>query len=176
MTVTGDGSQHVIRTAVRRPSAIVCLPLLTMSLLAGGCSLVQRPTLISTEERAALSDMRYPRDAEHGQDLDIVVIRDGANLAMVNREPRRREAMFMWLNQQFVGRVETIEVGTGNRLDLARFVNEYGETFPLGGLLTPDKGAPVIQAELFDPATGLRHRVVTRLVDDQVLTGTVDYE
>jgi hypothetical protein len=41
-------------------------------------------------------------------------------------------------------------------------VNRYGEPYPIGGFFTPDKTFPVVLVEVYDPATGKRHRLLAR--------------
>ena len=49
---------------------------------------------------------------------------------------------------------------------LTTFVNRHEETFPVGGFLSPDKSRLVVHADLYDPASGLRHRLLTRVPRD----------
>ncbi len=109
-----------------------------------------------------LSQLAYPADAPHGPDLDLVLVRQGDAVKLVNLTARPYRDLQLWLNEQYVGLVDVIEIGNpigGNRLPLSRFVNRHGEAFPVGSFLSPDKGISVVLAELYDPATGLRYRV-----------------
>jgi hypothetical protein len=119
-------------------------------------------------ERAATQrQMIYPSEAEYGRDLDVVVRRSGAMVQTTNREPRSFEGTQMWLNQQYVRPVESIRIagpglGGANQHPAGEFVNEHGEPFPVGGFLAPDQTRPLLLAELYDPSTGKRHRLLAR--------------
>lgn len=112
------------------------------------------------QQAAALAALPYPADAQRGPDLDILAVREGDALRLVNRTPQAYAGMQLWLNRQYVLPVERIDIGTGNVLTLTHFVNRYGESFPVGGLLTPDKDRPLLLAELYDPAAGVKYPLV----------------
>ncbi|MCX5660241.1 MAG: hypothetical protein NTW19_11035 [Planctomycetota bacterium] len=114
---------------------------------------------------AKLAKTTYPKDSSRGEDIDIVVTRKGNTLKLNNRTPMAYENMQFWINQQYVRETKLIKIGNDvgdNRFELSDFLNVRAEPFPTGGLLTPDKGSPVVLAELFDPATGKRHRLLVR--------------
>jgi hypothetical protein len=115
----------------------------------------------------ALARTPYPQDATLGPDLDILVTPSRTAIDLVNRTPRNYRNVQLWLNQQFVGNAKEIVIGEGqqNRFTLESFINRRGDHYPVGGILSPDKGFPVVLAELFDPATGKRHRVVVERKD-----------
>lgn len=104
----------------------------------------------------------YPSDAVLGEDWDIVVTKARGELVLTNRAPRSFRNVQVWLNRQYVAEAKLIRIGSGNRIPLHRFVNEHGESFPIAGILTPDKGFPLLSCVLFDPATGARHRLLAR--------------
>jgi hypothetical protein len=114
---------------------------------------------IDQEQIEALRKLAYPADAEVGEDLDMVVSRRGGRITLINRTPQSYENVLLWLNRQYVHSAGRIAIGPDNTLALRTFVNHYGETFPVGGLLSPDKGFPVVSAELYDPLTNTRHRL-----------------
>jgi hypothetical protein len=105
----------------------------------------------------------YPADAPVGDDLYIVVRREGRNLVADNFTDRRFENMTCWINQQWVGTLDIMAIGPGNRYDLLNFINEHGEPFPTGTFLSPDKAQALALVELFDEEAGLRHRLVVRV-------------
>jgi hypothetical protein len=114
---------------------------------------------------AELSALRYPETAPRTEDLDIVVRATGGTLKLTNRTPTAYHNVDLWLNEQYVTRVKEIKIAGGGRgmsLPLSRFINRHGESFPVGGFLTPDKSFPVVHAELYDPATGACHRLLVR--------------
>lgn len=130
-------------------------------LLIGGCASDARdPAFL-----AKLAKTNYPKDSARGEDVDIVVTRKGNTLKLNNRTPQSYENMQLWINQQYVRDVKILKIGNTageNRFELTGFYNVRGEPFPVGGLLTPDKGAHVVLAELYNPATGKRHRLLVR--------------
>ncbi len=112
-----------------------------------------------------LSKLIYPKDSDRGQDLDILVVRRGASLTFVNRTPRVYNDVEIWLNQQYVNTLGKIEIGQpGQNTDynLAAFYNRHAEHYPIGSFLTPEKNMKLLVAELFDPATGLRHHLLVQ--------------
>ena len=153
---------------MNRHLALLCV--LAMGCLPG-CAWVERggraveaanliPAATADESTiAALKELQYPAGAPLGDDLDIIVIGKSKSLRLANRTPETYEDVQVWINRQYVRPVRRIDIGTDNTLSLGQFVNHYGETFPLGGVLSPDKAFPVVLAEVFNPATGRRHRM-----------------
>lgn len=112
-----------------------------------------------------LSRLPYPAEAVPGPDLDILVRQDGGTLKVKNRTPATYRDAQLWLNQQYVAPVREIPIAAGGdqqSLPLNGFIDHHGEPYPVGGLLTPDRGFPVVLAELFVPATGQKHRLLVR--------------
>lgn len=131
------------------------LTLIGLVLLLAGCTIVKP----SREARERLAELSYPEDAEYGPDLDMVVVRKGRLIELANRTPEIYEDVQLWINQQYVREIDEIDIGTDNLYHLNLFVNQYEESFPPGGFLRPDKGFPVVLAELYNPSTELRHRM-----------------
>ena len=110
---------------------------------------------------AELSALTYPGGEEAiGEDLNMVARRDGRTLHIRSFEPRRLENMLCWVNQQWVGRLDAVEIGEDNTYDLLTFINEHGEHYPVGSFLSPDEAQRVVLVELVDPENGKRHRIV----------------
>ncbi len=114
---------------------------------------------VDQEQIDALRKMPYPAAADVGEDLDIVISRRGGRISITNRTPRSYENVLLWLNRQYVHPAGRIAIGPDNILPLRTFINHYGESFPVGGLLSPDKGFPVVLAEMYDPVSNKRHRL-----------------
>jgi hypothetical protein len=112
--------------------------------------------------RAALAQLSYPEQAQRGPSLKVYVVRDGGEVRLANASAKRYEGMQLWLNRRFVHRVDELAIGSGNRYDLARFVDRHGQTYPVAGLLSPQQTEPVVLAELYDPVTELRHRLTVQ--------------
>ena len=161
-----------------RPRHPVAAPLLALALAAAaflpGCAelseidarpltsdpRLDRPTV---EE---LADRGYPADAPVGPDLDVVVVQGNVAVELVNKTASSYRNVHVWLNEQYVSPETDVAIGTGNRIDLRKFINALGEPFPVGTLLAPDKGRPVVLAELHDPGLGTRHRLIVQHDDD----------
>ena len=124
-----------------------------------------------------LARMPYPKDSDYGDDLDVVVVYDAhwlrsADVKLINREPRKIGPGLMWLNQQYVARLnEPLDIGPDNTMSLTSFINYYREPFPVGLFFTPDASEPVVLLEFYDPSTDLRHRLY---VQDPTLKPTLD--
>ncbi len=131
---------------------------LGLAAFAAGCAGPE--TLGQQEQRQRLAALDYPAEAEYGPDLDIVVHREDRQLSFINRTARPYVDARIWLNQQFVRELPRIDIGPGNDFALRRWINEHAEGFPVGTLLAPDLAEPVVLAELHDPRSGLRHRLL----------------
>ncbi len=138
-------------------SCMLIIGLLTLS----GCS-TWNSAALEPEQVSQLAQTPYPQTAPLGDDLDVLVITHGRQLQLVNRTPRSYQNVQLWLNQQFVGNVETIAIGTDNTISLLYFINRYHETYPAGSWLHPDQAFPVVKAEIYDPAQKMRHRLIAR--------------
>ncbi len=117
----------------------------------------------------AYAPLRFPGEGELGEDLDIVVRQTpGGAIVLTNREPREFENMRLWINRQYVTQVERIHIGDhpDNRIPLNRFVNRFGEPFPVGTFLAPEKSDHVLIAEMVPlDEQPLRHRLAVRRGD-----------
>jgi len=153
------------------PALALLLMILTASL---GCQ-ADRGTALDAESVDRLSRLPYPKDADYGPDLDIVVTKSRLQAIVSNRTPRTYHDVELWLNRQYVQEIDTIEIGGGNRFPLTSFINKHTEPFPTPGFLRPDTGAPVVLAELYDPATKLRNRLVVQTIDEGAI-GVEDVE
>jgi len=150
------------------------LILMACSLAAGGCQYVgkQFPRLLRIEfpqnpqNVDPLSKMRFPKAAQIGDDWDIIILRDGASIELVNRTASSYRDLYLWLNRRYVSQIELIQIGTDNRVQLSQFIDQHRQPFPVGAILAPDKARPLICADLFDQTTGHRHRLVVRSADN----------
>lgn len=132
---------------------------LGLSALPVGCAAPPNPGAAAANAR-----LPYPKAAAVGKDLDIVVTQSRAALTMNNRTPQSYRNVQVWLNQQYVAQIASLDISGDQpaRLGLQEFVNARGDGYPIPNLFKPDKGYPIVLAELFDPATGLRHRLLVR--------------
>lgn len=136
-------------------------PLILLTIVAcalGGC---QKPALDAAEVDQ-LSRLNYPIDSEYGDDIDVIVVPAQDTIRLANRTPYAYNNVQVWLNRQYVSEVGRVEIGTGNVLPLARFVNYYQEPFPRGSFLRPRRGEKIVLAEIYDPDSQRRHRMVVQ--------------
>jgi hypothetical protein len=154
----------VVRIELPMMKRMITLLLLTGTLLSlPACNTLGLGHSPDQDRIEQLSKLVYPKDSERGQDLDILVIRKGASLTFVNRTPRVYNNVEIWLNQQYVQTVSRIDIGQTSQnsdYNLASFFNRHAEPYPIGSFLTPEKNMQLLVAELFDPATGLRHHLL----------------
>jgi hypothetical protein len=88
---------------------------------------------------------------------------DRKQIRLENRTPRIVEGE-LWLNQEYGGTVEPIAVGERRTITLNQFVNHYGEHFPTGSLLEPEKTDTIVLGDLF--VNGKLHKLLVRLPED----------
>ncbi|MGB0767168.1 MAG: hypothetical protein ACPGYV_05620 [Phycisphaeraceae bacterium] len=147
---------------MRRAHAFALLiPLAAVVCLAVGCSAL-RDTDAPPQTVKRLAALDYPQDAPHGPDLDILLVRSGGQVRLVNRTPTSYAGMQLWLNRQYVRDSGSVQIGTDNLRDLTDFINLYEEPYPVGTFLNPDQTAPLVLAEFYDPRTNIRHRLLVR--------------
>ena len=150
---------------MKRLMTILSLVGALMATGLSGCNALGLGRAPQDERVAQLAKLVYPKDSDRGQDLDILVVRQGASISFVNRTPRVYNDVEIWLNQQYVNTFSRIDIGQpqNNRdFNLAAFHNDYAEPYPIGSFLTPEKNLKLLVAELFDPATGLRHHLLVQ--------------
>ena len=143
-------------TMMLKVCAMLLIPLLLL-----GCS-AWNVAALEPQEVRRLAKLPYPAHVPLGEDLDILVLVDGRKMQLVNRTPRSYRQVQLWLNQQYVGQVGGIAIGTKNYVNLQHFVNRYQELYPAGSFLHPERAFPVVQAEILDPAGPTRHRLIAR--------------
>jgi hypothetical protein len=134
--------------------------MMMVMVVGSGCQ-SDRPALEAATV-TELSGMRYPEGEAWGPDLDVVVVREGRKLRLVNRTARVYAGVRLWVNQQYVSELMNVEIGTGNAVALNQLVNEHGEAFAVGSFLQPDKGMTVVSAELHDEEGSVRHKLVVQ--------------
>lgn len=141
-------------------------PLATLLLIActlpgAGCSTTRDTTALpQTVKRLAAID--YPENAPHGPDLDVLLVRSGGQVRLINRTPNNYAGMQLWLNRQYVRDSGNIQIGTDNLRRLTDFINLYEEPYPVGTFLNADQTAPLVLAEFYNPQQNIRHRLLVR--------------
>jgi len=146
---------------MRNLSAHTLALLLLLGLILPGCSAL-RDTTAPPQTVKRLAAIDYPESAPHGPDLDVLLVRSGGQVRLVNRTANSYSGLQLWLNRQYVRDSGTIKIGTDNLRDLTDFINLYEEPYPVGTFLNPDQTAPLVLAELYNPQQNIRHRLVVR--------------
>ena len=129
--------------------------------MLAGCS-TTRDTTAPPQTVKRLAALDYPENAPHGPDLDVLLVRSGGQVRLVNRTANAYGGMQLWLNRQYVRDSVNIQIGTDNLRKLTDFINYYEEPYPVGTFLNPDQTAPLVLAELYNPQQNVRHRLVVR--------------
>jgi len=89
-----------------------------------GCSTL-RDTSATPQTVRRLAAMDYPASSPHGPDLDLLLIRSGGQLRIVNRTATSYGGMQLWLNRQYVADIGSIQIGTDNLRDLTEDAKRY---------------------------------------------------
>lgn len=133
--------------------------------LTAGCSAFRDATAPpQTIER--LADLDYPVDAPHGPDYDVLLVRDGNQLRLINRTAKPYANMQLWLNRQYVADSGRVDIGTDNVRQLTDFINRFKEPYPVGTFLNPDQTQQLVLAEFYNPVENVRHRLLVRPGDE----------
>lgn len=145
-------------------AALLCI--VTLAITATGCS-VYRDATAPPQTIKRLAALDYPEGAPYGEDyLDILLVREGNQIQLVNRTPNSYSGMQLWLNRQWVRDAGNIQIGTGNTRRLTDFINRYEEPYPVGTFFNPDQTQILVLAELYNPAENTRHRLLVRPGDE----------
>lgn len=140
----------------------------SIALLAGGCQYFEevRPAVFTQGRDVSIdSDLvpgPFPADTPIGAAYDIEVVAEkGRVIRLDNRTVSRYEDAELWLNQQYAGRVGSIEIGANDPIALDGFINEHGERYPIARFLANDKFSPLVSADLI--VEGKMHKLLVRL-------------
>lgn len=106
----------------------------------------------------------YPENLPIGEPLDVQVTRVGDAVRLDNRTVQRFENAELWLNHQYGAEIGEVGIGGNEPLSLRSFRNVHGESFPIGGWLTPDLDRSVVSADLV--TGGKIHKLLVRLEKD----------
>lgn len=89
----------------------------------------------------------YPQAMPLGKELSLEVTRvDRRHIRIENRTAVPYEKVQVWLNEQYGGTLDVLPIGDSGSISLAQFLNEFGEPFPVGAFLEPEKAAAVVAA------------------------------
>lgn len=109
-----------------------------------------------------LAGLDYPDAVTVAPDVDVLVIREGHTIRLINRTADRFVSPQVWVNQQYVREIDALGPGEERRMSLGRFVNVHEETFPLGLWWRPEATDPLVSCELFDAASAMKYRAVVQ--------------
>ncbi len=82
---------------------------------------------------ASRATRAYPHELTQGETIECAAYRDSAKIVIVNNTLNHFENFDVWLNQQYVTHVETLEPGETLKLQVIDFFDEWGETPVPGG-------------------------------------------
>ncbi|QDU33452.1 hypothetical protein KS4_15000 [Poriferisphaera corsica] len=142
------------------------LPILLLLILTAFFSVGCASMATTPQQRQELAAIPYPADAQYAPNPDIVAQREGHNLRLINRTPWEYTDIQLWINQQYVKRIDTIKIGTNNLYSLETCINEFEQPFPTGTFLKPERSFPVVLTELYDPISEKRYRLNSPPVRD----------
>ena len=134
--------------------------------LVGGCAGV----VVDPKDVAELKALPYPESAPLGDDLRVIVVQHngllgGGTVKLTNITPRSYHDIQLWLNQQYVAKIKDLPVAIGGKsedISLDQFIDKHGRPYPTGKFLKPELAFPIVLAEVFDPVSGRRHRLLVQ--------------
>lgn len=133
--------------AFRRFSPLLALGACLASGVMHGCTGAS-----SSFENPAPYTRAYPDSLRQGDTLDVHVFRDVTRLRLTNTTPRVLGPGTLWINQWYSRPIDAIEPGRSISLNLAEFVDRYGEAMRPGGFFATERPDPVVQVQLEQPA------------------------
>ena len=138
--------------------------------LVNGLLLPARP---SADVIQHLAELPKPTGLKGGGDLEILLVRAGGELTIYNRSARVYRNCQLWLNGEYVAEIKELKQGELS-VNLRGFINEHGESFPVGHFLTPNLAYPVVLGEVVLQWRGerVKHLVEVRIGDDIDRIGT----
>ena len=117
---------------------------------------------------APLWSLKYPKSKESfAGDLAITVIQDKRSIKLTNRTTKSFHDVLVWVNQQFVSRVQSVPVGQTTDVPLKSLMNQYGEKYPVPGLFRPDRSFPALLVEIVEPDQNQRYRLIVQKTHSQ---------
>ena len=152
-----------------QPPQVVALLFLAAAL--SGCGYIQEmklpfitpsgQKLTDSAASAEIEMQSYPQQAPLGPSLDIEVIREGNAIIFDNRSVAAYAGVQVWLNHEFGAEISELPIGRSKPIALESFINHYGEVYPVGWFLRPERDRPLIMADLVDQ--GKLHKLTVRL-------------
>ena len=89
----------------------------------------------------------------------------GGTLKVTNITAHPFHDVQLWLNQQYVAKVHEVPAAVGAKtldISLDEFIDKHSRHYPTGRFLKPELAFPVVLAEIFDPASGRRYRLLVQ--------------
>jgi hypothetical protein len=80
--------------------------------------------------------------------LPVEVFRDGTSIAIVNATAQSWEAPTIWINQRFSATLKQLVAGQTVQVDLSKFRDDIGESYPAGGLWSTRRSMPMRLVEV----------------------------
>jgi hypothetical protein len=103
----------------------------------------------------------YP-SGQRVRTLDIQAERLDTRLVMTNTSARAFGPSTVWVNASYAREIEAFPIGASLDLDLAEFVDEFGNHFRAGGLFATRRPDDVVLVEIEDAAGDIYGLIVVR--------------
>ncbi len=145
---------------------------LLLAAMLGGCGYISEmklPFITPTGKKldapqAGPKPAAYPVDLPIAEPLDIEVIRVGNAIELDNRSTQTYAEAQIWLNHAYGAVLKNLPIGRSSQFNLESFINEYGELYPVGYFLKPERDRKLVMADLV--IDGKIHKLTVRLADD----------
>lgn len=141
------------QTMINKLNKQLCLGALagTLLLFLNGCQGVRYDPSRATRQ--------YPQELHHANSVNIQVFRHDTSIEIINATTQSFKDFDVWINQQFVHRLETLPAGQTVSVSLWEFYDVRGESFNAGGFWRADEPGLVrlveIQSSETQPLIGL---------------------
>lgn len=117
-----------------------------------GCAettyLIQMTVPADPDAAERVAPQPYPMGMPIAEPKDIVVVRTGRTIRLLNRTAESYDNATLWLNYQYGARIPSIPIGASSLINLDAFVNQHGEAYPTGWILEPELSRPLTAADL----------------------------
>jgi len=126
---------------------------LVLGMSIAGCESVKHiaTSIIPTNEQTDESfDPRvYPKDMPLGEELRIEVRRvDRKHIQIENRTAVPYTQVQLWINEEYGASIGELPLGKSGNIPLVQFINHFGEQYPVGSFLEPEKSKRVVAATI----------------------------
>lgn len=87
----------------------------------------------------------YPAQTPLGDELALEIKRtDRKHIRIENRTAVPYANVQVWINEEYGATLENLPVGDSGPIALVQFINQFGEQFPVGSFLEPEKASAIV--------------------------------